>query len=115
MRLARLATTYDLVAFETYLPDLAGHGRVPHTPEQALTLVDGLLAGAAEAKRPEDTLVVTSDHGNVEDATTRVHTRQSVPLLALGPAASIFAQVTAIDGVMDAIIEGLRVQSTTVS
>ena len=107
-RLVRLAATHDLVAFETYLPDLAGHGRIPHTPEEALAVVDGLLVGVAEARRPEDTLVMTSDHGNVEDARTHVHTRHPVPLVSLGPAAGVFARVRAIDGVMEALLEALR-------
>ncbi len=107
-RLAELAATHDLVAFETYLPDLAGHGRLAWSPREVLRLVDGLLSGVLRSKRPEDTLVVTSDHGNVEDATTRIHTRNPVPLLAYGPAAAAFVQVQAIDGVMGAILEGLR-------
>lgn len=107
-RLASLAHEHALVAFETYLPDLAGHERVPFTPSAALRLVDGLIEGAVTAKHPEDTLVVTSDHGNAEDAGTRVHTRNPVPLIALGPVAPVFAAVRAIDGVMAAILEGLR-------
>jgi hypothetical protein len=107
-RLAELAAMHDLVAFETYLPDLAGHGRLALSPPEALRLVDRLLAGVLRSKRAEDTLVITSDHGNVEDATTRIHTRNPVPLLAHGPAAAAFAQVRAIDGVMAAILEGLR-------
>ena len=106
-RLALLAHDHRLVAFETYLPDLAGHARVPFTPAEALGLVDGLLQGTVDAMRGEDTLVITSDHGNVEDATTRVHTRNPVPLVALGPAAHAVAAVTAIDGVMAALLEGL--------
>jgi hypothetical protein len=108
-RLVGLAGEHDLVAFETYLPDLAGHGRLPWSPREALRLVDRMLADLLRSKRSGDTLVVTSDHGNVEDATTRIHTRNPVPLLAHGPAAALFRQVTAIDGVMAAILEGLRV------
>ena len=108
MRLVRLATDHDLVAFETYLPDLAGHGRLAWSPREALRLVDRMLAEVLRTKAPGDTLVVTSDHGNVEDATTRIHTRNPVPLLAYGPAAALFQQVTSIDGIMDAILESLR-------
>jgi phosphopentomutase len=106
-RLACLAGEHDLVAFETYLPDLAGHGRLALSPQEALELVDGFLAGIVTGKRPEDTLVVTSDHGNVEDIRTRVHTRNPVPLIAVGPAAAVFGRVAAIDGLVEAMIEGL--------
>lgn len=108
-RLLRLASEHDLVAFETYLPDLAGHGRLAMSPREALRLVDRMLAEVLLSKRAGDTLVMTSDHGNVEDATTRIHTRNPVPLLAYGPAAALFQQVTSIDQVMDAILEGLQI------
>lgn len=107
-RLAALAVEHDLVAYETYLPDLAGHHRIPFGVPEALALVDGLLAGALSAKGAQDTLIVTSDHGNVEDGSTRVHTRNPVPLLAFGPAATVFAAVVAIDGLMEVILHGLR-------
>jgi hypothetical protein len=106
-RLVRLAAEHDLVAFETYLPDLAGHGRLAWSPRKALRLVDEMLASVIRSISAGDTLVMTSDHGNAEDATTRIHTRNPVPLLAYGPAARRFRQVDAIDGVMKVILEGL--------
>lgn len=101
-RLTQLAHEHDLVAFETYLPDLAGHGRIPLSPVDALRLVDGLLVGVIDGLRAQDTLVVVSDHGNVEDMTTRIHTRNPVPLITLGAAG--FVDVQAIDGVMGAVL-----------
>jgi hypothetical protein len=106
-RLAHLAMDNDLVAFETYVPDLAAHQRLAWSPAKALRLVDKLVAGIVQAKRPGDTLIVTSDHGNAEDATTRVHTRNPVPLIVIGPAAHLFASVPAIDGLVEAILNGL--------
>ena len=107
-RLVRLAQTHELVAFETYLPDLAGHDRIGMAVADALLLVDGLLAGVLQARAAEDTLVVTSDHGNSEDTTTRIHTRNPVPLLAAGPAAGAFMPVQAIDGFMPALLDALQ-------
>ncbi|MDP9315955.1 MAG: metalloenzyme [Chloroflexota bacterium] len=107
-RLVRLARTHDLVAFETYLPDLAGHNRIGISVADALALVDGLLAGVLHARAAEDTLVVTSDHGNSEDTTTRIHTRNTVPLLAFGPAAGAFVPVQAIDGIAPALLNALQ-------
>lgn len=107
MRLAALGRVYDIVAFETYLPDLAAHNRIPFDVAQALEAVDELLAGAVGALAPGDTLVATSDHGNSEDATTRIHTRNPVPLLAFGPAAARLANVASIDGLAPALIAAL--------
>ena len=101
-RLARLAAEYDLVLFESFLPDLAGHRRIE--PEWVLPRLDQFL-GSVLAHRPaETTLVVCSDHGNVEDASTKTHTANPVPLLAVGPAADSFCQAVDITDVAPAIL-----------
>lgn len=107
-RLAALAHDYALVFFECSLPDLAGHGRLgPNGVGEALARVDGLLGGTLAARRPDDTLLVTSDHGNIEDSSTRVHTLAPVPLLVAGPTAPRFADVTRIDEVAEAVLRVL--------
>ena len=111
-RLAALARNHDLVAFETYLPDLAAHQRLDLSVAAALTLVDGLIAGIWEQRQATDTLILTSDHGNSEDMTTRIHTRNPVPLMVSGPAAGCFAQVQAIDGLAAAILAALEESRT---
>jgi len=108
--LAGLARDHALVFFECFLPDLAGHGRLgPGGPARAVELVDGLLGGLLDARAPGDTLLVTSDHGNLEDAGSSVHSDAPVPLLAVGPAAPAFAGVERIDQVADAILAVLGV------
>jgi hypothetical protein len=105
-RLARLGVDYDLVFFETFLPDLAGHRRIK--PEFVLTRLDAFLGGALAERRSDTTLVVCSDHGNLEDTTTKAHTTNPVPLLAVGPAAGAFRSATAITDVAPAILTLLR-------
>jgi 2,3-bisphosphoglycerate-independent phosphoglycerate mutase len=104
-RLAALAHDHDLVFFECFMTDLAGHGRLgPTGPAEALARVDGLVGGLLGALRPGDTLLITSDHGNLEDATTSIHSEAPVPLLAVGPAAPAFEEVTRLDQVADAAL-----------
>jgi hypothetical protein len=135
---ARLAHEHDLVFYESFLPDLAGHGRLtkdersepnderrrtndqstetgvlssfvlrPWSVEeqihQAMRLLDGLLGGALATMRPEDTLLMTSDHGNVESIAAPTHTRNPVPLLVVGPAARAFEAVESIMELADVI------------
>jgi 2,3-bisphosphoglycerate-independent phosphoglycerate mutase len=107
-RLAALARSYDLVAFETYLPDLAAHDRLGISLQTALTLVDGLIAGVLARRQASDTLILTSDHGNSEDLTTRVHTRNPVPLIVSGPAARHFGGVRSIDQIAAALLAALK-------
>jgi len=56
-----------------------------------------------------DTLVLlTSDHGNLEDLSTRSHTRNPVPLMAWGPGAeNVLAGAEAITDVVPTILRTL--------
>jgi hypothetical protein len=108
-RLARLAADYDLVLFESFLTDLAGHRRIE--PEWVLTRLDGFLGAILDHKSAETTLVVCSDHGSVEDATTKSHSTNPVPLLVVGPAAGHFRQARAITDVAPAILAALDAPS----
>ncbi len=95
--LARLAAEHDLVLWETFATDLAGHGRLGWTAAEALARIDGLLGGLLAARPDDLTVLLTSDHGNLEESDHRRHTRNPVPLLALGPEAAAFAGVRRLD------------------
>jgi 2,3-bisphosphoglycerate-independent phosphoglycerate mutase len=88
LRLARLAGDYHLVLYESFLTDLAGHRRLPTSPAWTLDRVDGLLEGLMDARPRGATIVLCSDHGNLEDSSFKGHTTNPVPLLVVGPAAA---------------------------
>lgn len=94
--LAGITARYELTLFETFLTDLAGHGRWRVSAHEALERVDRLLGGVLDRAVPGLTVLMTSDHGNIEDATTRGHTLNPVPLLVAGPLAAAFADVVSI-------------------
>ncbi len=102
--LARLAHDHDLVFYESFLPDLAGHGRFEAGVPAVMALLDGLLGGVLGALRADDTLLITSDHGNVESIAAPTHTRNPVPLLVVGPGARAFASVENIAQIADVIM-----------
>jgi hypothetical protein len=56
----------------------------------------------------QDTLVVTSDHGNLEDTRHTQHTRNPVPLLAHGWAAPHLADARTLADVTPGIVEAFR-------
>jgi len=101
--LAGLAGEFDFILYETFMTDLAGHGRWGWTAEEALTRLDGLLSGVVAARPADLTVLLTSDHGNLEESAHHRHTRNPVPLLAWGPAAHAFSGATALTDVAPAI------------
>jgi hypothetical protein len=81
----QLAEGMDFTLFEHFTADEAGHAQDGETAREQLATFDA-FARAVLAARPGDVRVlVTSDHGNVEDLRTRNHTRAPVPLLAFPP------------------------------
>jgi 2,3-bisphosphoglycerate-independent phosphoglycerate mutase len=84
-RLVAMARAHDFSLFEHFLADKAGHDRDAAAATSVLEDLERFLAsalGALDARR--ETLVVVSDHGNVEDLSRRTHTRHPVPLLGFG-------------------------------
>jgi len=104
--LTRLLAAHDLVWYEYFLTDLAAHrGTFADRIEQARrveALVDAVLE---RADLGHDTVLVISDHGNLEEATHTRHTRNPVPLLVWGTGAAAFAgRVAALDDLTPAIL-----------
>jgi hypothetical protein len=85
-RLAVLSATCDLTWFDYWLSDIAGHRG---SMAQAVALLQSfdLTLGALvkEWKDRQDLIVLTSDHGNLEDLSKRGHTLNPVPALLIGP------------------------------
>lgn len=108
--LARLLADHELVVFETFLPDLVGHRRLALDAAATLGRLDALLAGLLPALPPGASVVLTSDHGNLEDATHKVHTANPVPLLVVGPAAPSFLGAASLLDVTPTILRWLAGQ-----
>jgi bisphosphoglycerate-independent phosphoglycerate mutase (AlkP superfamily) len=88
-----LAAGSDLVLFEFFESDEAGHARSMERALEALSRLDRMLRALVEGLSPGDSLLVASDHGNVEDLSTRNHTLAPVPVLGFGPAADRLGEV----------------------
>lgn len=84
-RLASLARNYDFSFFEYWLSDYAGHQQEMPAALALLEQFDAVLGAlCAEWDMENDLIVLTSDHGNLEDLSTRRHTHNQVPLLLVG-------------------------------
>ncbi len=111
-RLADLAARADLTFFEFFLTDLAAHGRTALSAEAVVDMTDELLDGILHRLDARTTLLLASDHGNLEDGRTRAHTRHPVPVLAVGPGCGAFQDVRAITDVAPALLAALDADGT---
>lgn len=92
-RLANLAHEFDFVLFEYWNTDRAGHSRDMSQACKSLERFDSMLAGIlAHIDRRRVLLCITSDHGNIEDLSTKSHTRNPVPLVLCGIGSAIVAR-----------------------
>ena len=83
-KLASLAKEYDFSLFEYWASDYAGHKQQMETAIGLMETFDGVLGGLLEEIHDELLVLVTSDHGNMEDLSTRKHTDADVPALVIG-------------------------------
>jgi 2,3-bisphosphoglycerate-independent phosphoglycerate mutase len=84
-RLAELAQDYNFSFFEYWLSDYAGHHQDMAAACDLLETFDQVLAGLlATWDDSEGLVLITSDHGNMEDLSTRRHTLNRVPALIIG-------------------------------
>lgn len=84
-RTAELAAKYDFSLFEYWATDYAGHKQDMIAACSLLETFDGVLSGLLDAWDEQRGLIlVTSDHGNLEDLSTRRHTASTVPCLLIG-------------------------------
>ncbi len=108
-RLVNLSNQHPFTLFEYYLTDKAGHSREMTEATRILQSLDRFFEGLMEHLDLSETLLlITSDHGNLEDLSTKSHTRNPVPLVAQGKGAQNFAEITSITEITPTIVETLQ-------
>lgn len=91
-RLVHLTEEYDFVLFEYWKTDHAGHSMKMAEAVDALERFDAMLSGILQSLDVNTTLlVITSDHGNIEDMSTKTHTRNPVPAILYGCGQDVIA------------------------
>ncbi len=84
-RIAAIAREYDLSFFEHWPSDRSGHRGPLEDAAAHLEMIDTVIGGILESW--DDTsglLIITSDHGNIEEKDHRRHTRNPVPTILVG-------------------------------
>jgi len=108
--LGRASAARDFTLFEYFQTDKAGHTQDPDLCRARLRDLDAFVSAHLAAAAPDTLTLLTSDHGNIEDLSTRSHTTNPVPLLAWGPGAeTAVARIGAIDQVAPHVLDVLTV------
>jgi Metalloenzyme superfamily len=106
----RVAGEADFTFFEHYLADEAGHARDFAAAREALDTFDAFARAVIATRPPEARVLVCSDHGNVEDLTTRSHTLNPVPVLYFGPPAPELEALATVADVGRTVLRWLDVE-----
>ncbi len=102
--LAALGSCHNVTLFECYLSDYAGHEQDYEHAVEVLQRIDRFVAAVINHLGPATSLIVVSDHGNVENLSTKRHTMNAVPLWVVGPAAQQFNNVENLTGITPTIL-----------
>jgi len=104
--LAELCRRHDFVLFEYWLTDHAGHKQDMAWAVDVLERFDAFLGGVVDSiDHSRSTILIVSDHGNIEDLSTKTHTRNPVPLVVTGPGRSHLAnRITNLTHITPAVL-----------
>ncbi len=84
-RLIEIGGRHDFSLFEYFMTDYAGHRADREEAARVIGCLDRFIGTAAERLDPEKILlIITSDHGNIEDLSHGSHTLNRVPALLIG-------------------------------
>ncbi len=110
-KLSQLAGQYDFSLFEYWASDYAGHKQDTKWAIEQLETFDGVLSGLTETWNDgEGLILITSDHGNMEDLSTRRHTDAKVPGLLIGSSkarAAFSSGLTDLTGITPRIMQSI--------
>lgn len=93
VKLASIAGNYDLVIYEYFFTDKVGHEQSWGAAKRVIRHVDDFLSGVWSALDTKtQTVVISSDHGNLEDLSVKTHTANPVGTFIYGQHEADFAR-----------------------
>jgi 2,3-bisphosphoglycerate-independent phosphoglycerate mutase len=91
--LVKLSRDYDFAMHSHWMTDMVGHRGPFKRGVELLELFDNVMAGVLDTWNDDEGLVIiTSDHGNMEEIGNRNHTENDVPTLVIGSEKMAFAE-----------------------
>ncbi|MGI5876160.1 MAG: hypothetical protein ACOX6X_05000 [Dethiobacteria bacterium] len=110
--LANISRGYDLTLYEHFLTDFVGHSGNYEEASRVIRMLDSFIGAVLDNLDLEkDLLLMTSDHGNLENLKVKGHTYNPVPALIVGKnhgqLAPLLQKTNDITGVLPALLEYL--------
>lgn len=109
-RLLNISSKNDFTLFEYFLTDHIGHGRYENDFLNIFNDLDSFLFQLFTSLNYDTTtLVICSDHGNLEDTSTRTHTYNPALMIAAGKnSEKIFRNVKNLSHIKKAVLSSLK-------
>lgn len=105
-RAAAVAGATHFTLYEHFLTDKAGHSQDPAEAATVLERLDRFLGGVLAHLPASVTLIITSDHGNIEDLATKSHTMNDVATIIKGPGAERAAlRIRSLTDILPAVMD----------
>lgn len=83
--LARIVSRHRFTLYEHFITDKIGHAQdFTHAREHLPLLAEMIRAVLENVNLEKTTVILTSDHGNIEDLSVRTHTLNDVPTILWG-------------------------------
>ncbi len=107
--LVSLTHDHDLVLFEYFQTDDAGHKQDMDRALEVLGDLERFVRTVFKSVDPnKTTCILTSDHGNIEDLSVGTHTENKVPFIVVGKGEKYLKKIHQIYDVTPAIIENIH-------
>lgn len=107
--LLKISYQNSFTAFEYFLTDHLGHGRYDEDTEATLRILDEfLLTIFTQFNEEKLSIILCSDHGNIEDLSVKTHTKNPSLLITAGSnAKKISESISDLSDIKHAIIKNL--------
>jgi len=107
--LAKTSEKVDFVLYEYFLTDRAGHSQKMADAFWVLQLLEQFLSALLKEVNLKTTLVIiTSDHGNMEDLSVKTHTRNPIMTLLWGKQSSMLInKIRTLEDITPAVLSAM--------
>ncbi|MBN2031161.1 alkaline phosphatase family protein [bacterium] len=104
--LVQASKQYDFVLYEYFMTDRAGHSQEMERCQKEIKKLDRFMTSLlSELDLNANLVILTSDHGNIEDLSVKTHTRNKVMTLLWGRGSeSVVSHIRTLEDITPAVL-----------